>query len=287
MIENDATKLLSKSRWTDPTDLYIGDIIEYDMKDGGFSIIKEENLLPPSEIRRLEAIPKGYERNVAVGKLKYSKNPDIRETGKRLEQLFAKYRIMLGVENDLEESDIFSIKRDAVFLKRYITQTKFGKYINFREKHKYDIYFLLGKDELKTNYESRHKTYEVYYDTFTDDIAFKGIADEKVSQYHLDAIVLIIKKYLRYISRFDYEGATKYIVGIIDDYKYHRLPIGCYREFNDESDYKFQIEGKSFGTLEADISMIKHLDIRYNFNHILVPMLNMASLGIDKYVRTK
>lgn len=287
MVENDATKLLSKSRWTDPTDLYIGDIIEYDMKDGGFSIIKEENLLPPSEIRRLESIPKGYERNVAVGKLKYSKNPDIRETGKRLEQLFAKYRIMLGVENDLEESDIFSIKRDAVFLKRYITQTTFGNYINFREKHKYDIYFLLGKDELKTNYESRHKTYEVYYDTFTDDIAFKGIADEKVSQYHLDAIVLIIKKYLRYISRFDYEGATKYIVGIIDDYKYHRLPIGCYREFNDESDYKFQIEGKSFGTLEADISMIKHLDIRYNFNHILVPMLNMASLGIDKYVRTK
>ena len=282
MLSEGVEALLTKSRWTNSTDLYIGDIIEYDMKDGGFSIIKEEKLLPPNEIHRLEQIPKGIERNTAVGKLRYSKNEAIRNTGKKLEQLFAKYRIMLADKNDLELSDIFSIKRDAVFLTRYINQTEFGNYINFREKHKYDIYFLLGKDELKTNFETRHRTYEVYYDTFTDDISFKGIKDELVELYHMNDIVPIIKKYLRYICRFDYEGATKYMVRVIDDYKYHRLPIGCYREFNDQSDFKFQVNGKSFGTSEADISMIQYIDIRYNFNHILVPMLNMASLGINK-----
>ena len=282
MLNEGVEALLTKSRWTNSTDLYIGDIIEYDMKDGGFSIIKEERLLPPSEIHRLEQIPKGIERNTAVGKLRYSKNEAIRNTGKKLEQLFAKYRIMLADKNDLELSDIFSIKRDAVFLTRYINQTEFGNYINFREKHKYDIYFLLGKDELKTNFETRHRTYEVYYDTFTDDISFKGIKDELVELYHMNDIVPIIKKYLRYICRFDYEGATSYMVRVIDDYKYHRLPIGCYREFNDQSDFKFQVNGKSFGTSEADISMIQYIDIRYNFNHILVPMLNMASLGINK-----
>lgn len=284
-MNEDTRALLTKSKWTNSTDLYIGDIIEYDMKDGGFSIIKEENLIPLAEIKRLEKIPKGIERSKAIGNLRYSKDASIRDTGKKLEKLFAKYRIMLGEANDLDIGDIFSIKRDAVFLTRYIDQTEFGNYINFRQKHKYDIYFLLGKDELKTNFETRRKTYEVYYDTFVDDISFKGIKDENVELYHMDGIVPIVKKYLRYISRFDYVAATKYIVGVIDDYKYHRLPIGCYREFNDESDFKFQIEGKSFGTKEADISLINYIDIRYNFNHILVPMLNMASIGIGKNIR--
>lgn len=284
MLKEGVEELLTKSRWTKPVDLFIGEIIEYDMKDGGLSIIKEENLLPPSEIKRLEDIPKGLERNVAVGKLKYSKNPAIRDTGKKLEQLFTKYRIMLGDVNDIELNEIFSIKRDAVFLTRYINQTEFGNYINFRQKNKYDIYFLLGKDELITNYETRHKTYEVYYDTFTDNISFKGIRDDVV-RYHMDGMVKVIKKYLRYISKFDYVGATKYIVKVIDDYKSHRLPIECYREFTEESDFKFQINGKSFGTTEADISLINYIDIRYNFNHLLVPMLNMASIGTGKHIR--
>ena len=98
----------------------------------------------------------------------------------------------------------------------------------------------------------------------------------------MDFMVTTVKKYLRYIMEFDYLGAIRYIVKIIDDYKFFRLPIEFYREFNDESMYKIQIEGKEFGIEEADISMMNYLDIRYNFNHILVPMLNMASLGLGK-----
>lgn len=285
MITEETRQLLLKPRWTNQTDLYIGEIIEYDMSDGGFSIIKEEKLLPQNEILRLSKLPKGFERNEAVGKLKYSKNPEIRDTGKKLEQLFAKYRIMFADQNDVDISEIFSIKRDAVFLTRYANQLKFGNYIIFVEKHRYNIYFLLGHNELVTNFQSRHRTYEVFYDTFSDDIAIKGISDEKIEKYHNEGILSVIKKYLRYISKFDYQNATKYIVNVIDDYKHHRLPISYYREFNDESCYKFQINDKQFCTMEADISMIEYLDVRYNFNHILVPMLNMASLGIGKNIR--
>lgn len=285
MITVETKKLLMNPRWTNPTDLFIGEIIEYDMSDGGFSIIKEEGLLPLSEIRRLEKLPKGFERNEAVGKLKYSKNPNVRDIGKRLEKLFAKYRILFAFENNICIDEIFAIKRDALFLTRYVSQTEFGKYIIFKEKHRYDIYFLLGQNELITNFQSRHKTYEIYYDTFSDDIAIKGISDDKVGKYHTNGILSLIKKYLRYVSKFDYQGATKLIVKYIDDYKFHRLPIEYYREFNDESCYKFQIDGKLFTALDADESMIKHLDIRYNFNHILVPMLNMASLGLGKNIR--
>lgn len=284
-MNNDVQNLMKSPRWTVPTDLYIGDIIEYDMVDGGFSIIKEESLLPQSEIKRLESLPKGFERNDAVGKLRYSKNEEFRDTGKKLEKLFGKYREMFAVANEIEVSDVFSIKRDAVFLTRYASNLKFGDHIEFKEKHSYNIYLLLGKDELITNFSSRHKTYEVYYNTLTDDIAIKGIKDDKLDNYHTEFIITAIKRYLRYLSSFDYLGATKYVVKLIDDYKFHRLPIGFYREFNDESHYKIQIDGKEFSTEEADESMFEYLDIRYNFNHILVPMLNMASLGIGKDAR--
>jgi hypothetical protein len=145
----------------------------------------------------------------------------------------------------------------------------------------------LGQDELRTNFESRHQTYEVYYNSFDDDIAFKGIRNELLENHHQDGIVPIIKRYLRYLIKFDYEGATKYIVRVIDDYKFFRLPIECYREFNGDSTFKLQIEGKTYETEEADKTVMNFIDIRYNFNHILVPMLNMASIGVGKGTQSK
>ncbi len=281
-MTEDTRKLLEKSRWTDPTDLFIGDIIEYDMKDGGLSIIQEEQLLPPKMIESLKKIPKGVERDSVIGKLRYSKNPNERTIPKKLEEFFRKYRLLFGERNELDAVDIFSVKRDAIFLKRYVYQTEIGEYINFREKHTYDIYFLLGKDELQTNLKSRHVAYEVFYNSYTDDIAIKGISDDVLSRYHMTGIVPIIKRYLKYIVKFDYEGATKYMVNTIDDYKYFRLPIDVYREFNSESLFILHMDNKTFGVDELDMSYKELMDIRFNFNHILVPMLNMASLGIGK-----
>ena len=41
------TAVLERTSWTDKSiDLLVHDIIEYDMRDGGLSIIKEEKLLP-------------------------------------------------------------------------------------------------------------------------------------------------------------------------------------------------------------------------------------------------
>lgn len=287
MIDEETHSILIKPRWTDPIDLFIGDIVEYDMRDGGYSIIRQENLLPEKEIRKIGEIPKGRERDMYVGKLRYSKDPKIKEVPKILEQMFTKYRLLFGEANELRADDIFSVKRDAVFLKRYISQTEFGEYIKFAEKHTYDVYFLLGQDELITNFASRHKTYEIYYNTYSDDIAVKGIRDDKVDEQHMDYMLAAIKRYLRYLTAFDYKGATKYVVKLIDDYKFFRLPIGYYREFNDTSSFKLQIEGKVYETEEADASVLRYMDIRYNFNHILVPMLNMASLGIGNGTQPK
>lgn len=269
--------LLSKSSWTSPIDLYIGEIMEYDMSDGGFSIIQEEKLLPPSEISRLAKLPKGFERNDAVGKLKYSKDPNIKGIGKLLEQKFREYRIWFGEANHIDESDIFSIKRDAVFLTRPAFILSKGQYITFKEKNVYDIYCLLGKDPLVTNLNERYRTYEVYYHSYSKNLAVKGISDELLP-LHENGILELLRKYLKYMVRFDIKGAIKYIVDVIDKYKKFELPIDYYREFNSQSAFVMQIDGKGFLTEQSDPSMLPYMDIRYNFNCILVPLLNMASL---------
>lgn len=269
--------LLSKSSWTSPVDLYIGEIMEYDMSDGGFSIIQEEKLLPPSEISRLTKLPKGFERNDAVGKLKYSKDPSIKGIGKLLEQKFREYRIWFGEANHIDESDIFSIKRDAVFLTRPAFILTKGQYITFKEKNVYDIYCLLGKDPLVTNLSERYRTYEVYYHSYSKNLAVKGISDELLP-LHENGILELLRKYLKYMVRFDIKGAIKYIVDVIDKYKKFELPIDYYREFNSQSAFVMQIDGKGFLTEQSDPSMLPYMDIRYNFNCILVPLLNLASL---------
>ena len=90
MLDEETRSILIKPRWTDPIDLFIGDIVEYDMRDGGYSIIRQEKLLPEKEIQRIGNSPKGLERDSAVGKLRYSKDPTIKEVPKKLEQMFTK-----------------------------------------------------------------------------------------------------------------------------------------------------------------------------------------------------
>jgi hypothetical protein len=61
-----------------------------------------------------------------------------------------------------------------------------------------------------------------------------------------------------------------------------RLPIGYYREFTDASDYSIMMAGKNFHITECDESMFDVLDIRTNFNNVLIPMLNLASQEYNK-----
>ena len=51
----------SKSIWKNPNIEYLfnDDIIEYDIKDAGFSLIKQHRLLPDETIRNLEKLGKG------------------------------------------------------------------------------------------------------------------------------------------------------------------------------------------------------------------------------------
>ena len=253
--------ILERGQWVDRTiDLYVGDLIEYDMKDGGLNILREYKLLPPYMIEKIAAIPKGHERNRFVGNLKH--DPQYKEIPRIQNEKFKELRIRFGEQNELANEDIFAVRKDAIFTKRYCYNTKIGDYIEFREKNKYDAMMRLGR-------------LEFYWNRTSPTMDVKGLPDEAVEKHTL-YMNRVILKFISYLASFDEEGARKYIVSVIDKYKYGELDPGYYRTYDNKAGYQMIINGEVHVIENIGPSQILATNIGYNFNEILVPMLRMV-----------
>ena len=124
--------ILKRSNWITPVDFMISDIIEYDMKRAGLSIIKENHLLPDDEIVRLEKKEKRV-ADTEIGKLNYK----IKGFSRTLEDYKTQYRLEFGKLNDLSDEDIISVKSDAIFTRKYCEHTQITEHIVFRQKNQY------------------------------------------------------------------------------------------------------------------------------------------------------
>ena len=116
-------------------------IVEYDMKSANTSIAREFKLLPEDEIVRLENLPK-KEREIAHGCV-------IRDTpgyGEKHKLGFVACRAMFFMQNEILDEEVVAIKRDAIFVMRYVDHEKVTPNINFRLKNVYSSYINLGKN---------------------------------------------------------------------------------------------------------------------------------------------
>ena len=127
--------ILTKSLWTDPADFIISDIYEYDMKRGGLSVIKEYSLLPQDEIEKLEKEEKKT-ATINIGKL-HNKHTGL---ASKMNEGFMKARLLFGELNELQDSDIISIKKDAIFTRKYCDIQQITDNILFREENAYDAF---------------------------------------------------------------------------------------------------------------------------------------------------
>jgi hypothetical protein len=84
-------------------------IVEYDMQDAGFSIIKEHKLLSPAVINQLEQVPKAI-RTVQIGQLQ--KEDTL--FGSALTEMFAYHNQKFIEDNQLDETSILRITRDSI-----------------------------------------------------------------------------------------------------------------------------------------------------------------------------
>ena len=122
-------------------EFYKGTIIEYDMKQAGFSIIKKHSLLSKRKILKLEQYSK-KQRNIEIGWLMREKDDSftitIEDGIKQAKKDFCKI-------NEISRKDIIDQNRDALFLLKPVFNLKVEKFIEFRKDNKYSLFFKLDR----------------------------------------------------------------------------------------------------------------------------------------------
>ena len=139
------------------------EIIEYDMKSADISIIESKGLLSEEEIELIKSLPKKV-RNTKIGKMQ-KRN---KELVKELNKGFTEYRKLLIETNEIDDSDIISIKKDAIFTTKRCDKKSFDK-VQFVEKNIYTSYYYFRNG------------IEIYYNKNRMDV--KGINDEKLKNH--------------------------------------------------------------------------------------------------------
>ena len=248
--------------WKNPKIKFINnaEIIEYDMKNAGFSLIKKYKLLPENKIDELEKlgnrvnpIDKKFfkrKRDEEIGKLQR----DNKAFSEALNYAFELARKDFITENKLTEDDIISIKKDAIFV---ITRGrkingKIDEFVNFRKKNEYTSYFSLsdGKIEIYIN-----------FDKVTD---IKGISDDNV-KLHENYFIKFITNVFYKLEAEEYNSVVIFIANFIEKYKSRTLDISYYREFNPMSKYRY-LDGE---TTSIDYKEdVNEIDISHNYSII-------------------
>lgn len=252
---NPQSDLYKKSTYINHTIQYLFNygIFEYDLKDAGFNIIRELELLSKSKIKDLESMSK-EERKVAIGKLQL-KDTVLKEN---LKLGFEEARRRFFAYYAIRDDEVISIKKDAIFLTRELgPNNNVGEYLNFREKHAYSSYIRFSK------------RVEVYYNPITIDI--KGINHDNLKA-HENYMVDFIKSTIAVIETKSKEEVLSKLSRFADKYKSFQLPVGYYREFNERSMY---FDGENYFSEDYEIMKSDHINIEYNYFNIIIPFIKI------------
>lgn len=227
----------SKSTWLNPNIEYLfnDEITEYDIQDAGFSLIKQYRLLPDSKIRELSLLNKGFERHKAIGILQR----DDKELSKRLSEKFSEVRTVFISANKIDDNDIISVKKDAIYTIGTQNRLKFGNVI-FIPKNRYTSYIRFADIQ----------NLEIYYSERGIDV--KGIGENGINRHRL-----YMMEFLRNIIsliEINSPRAKRYISEFIKKYKTGKIDQEYYLEFNNIS---------------------RNLNPLFNFQKIIVPIVSI------------
>ena len=222
-------------------------IVEYDMKSANTSIAREFGLLPEKRIKELENLPK-KDGEISVG-LILRDNPEYSEKQKLG---FIAARKLFFTQNEILDEEVVAIKRDAIFVMRYVDNEQVTDNINFRMKNVYSSFINLGKN------------IEIYYNQEGLDI--KGIDDEIYKERHSEYFGMFLYSLIRRIESSERNSYLTYLRMMFDMYKHRQLDSGYYREFNAKSQFHY-LDG-SYAN-EEYIEDLNAVDISCNLNIIL------------------
>lgn len=233
------------------------EIIEYDIKSAGLNIIKRFKLLDENKINYLSKLEKLH-RDITIGKIQRKD----KEFSKALMTGFKECRRMFFDANEIEDDEVLSIKKDAIFLLRTVKNTQFEN-IKFVNKNEYISYIRLGK-------------YEIYHNSGKIDV--KGIADETL-KLHEDGMLKFLNTFFVMMESEPNEKKIKKLLSeFAYEYKNMLLPMSFYREFNEKSLFKTNIGFES--GLSSYLTNINKdcdfLDISYNYLNVITPLISIV-----------
>ena len=232
-------------------------IAEYDIVEGGYSISRNEGLLPTKFLRYLKTLDK-KRRHIEIGK--YA--GEHKEFTKELFEGFRKYVTLFREENLIEDDKILSVKKDSITLYNSpIEQTKFGDYVEFTQREEATSYMLLEKKEFFLNSK-------------TGKFWFKGFDSEIDTR---DTLIEEIKKLMEFGEYKPKRFIFEYLRDLRQAYVTRELSHTYYRELNAVNSYKLQREmmGHHVYLDVVNDDMIDDLHIDHNYQHIIMPMMKI------------
>ena len=232
------------------------DIREYDLKSAGLSLIKQFKLLPQNDIAYLDKMEK-VPRNKQIGMLQ--KNKDF---AKQLLDCFSEARRMFFEANDIQDSDILTIKKDAIFVISKVCHNNVFGHLDFRVKNQYLGYMFLNKKEF-------------YYTDSDTDLDVKGLGSD-VLYYHGDYMLDFMKDVFTMSIYSPRESLISYITKFVSDYRNRRLAYGYYRNLDVGNFYTvIDDDVGRMNILNVDDDEDVNLDITYNYFNYILPIANI------------
>ncbi|MCK9198842.1 MAG: hypothetical protein M0P49_04495 [Bacilli bacterium] len=263
-----------RTYFTAPINYIISSYIrEYDISKANANVLFMKGAISKDQYNHLLSLD-SESRYISVGLLQKD-NPDISTC---LKEGIKEMRYLFLTSNNLTESDILSIKNDAIFVLSKIPMiTKFG-IVEFVNKNIYTSFYKLGGGKIEIYY---------LYDMVNniEHIDIKGIKDWKVllhKDYFLEFLLVLFNS----AQIESLKDTIDILITFYESYLKLELDIGYYRQFDAESLFSIKRLGIS-SVYKADFLSEEtkdYLDISYNLN-ILRELVGIFSTIQDKKKR--
>lgn len=226
-------------------------IKEMDIKAAGMNMLISAGKLSDKQIEYLNSLDKKT-RNVKIG-LMMKKEPSL---NKVKSDGLIKYRKEFFEKNNIEDSNVISIKSDAIFLvNQHIKFNKFDN-VEFVEKNRYTSFYNLNR-------------LEFYYSNKKLDI--KGI-NKDVQKIHKKYFLHFLKHVFDTAEKYGFDKTREVIYDFSKDYLNMKLHPEFYREFSHYPVFRLK-DNNNYG-YKFTMKM-KDIDIRYNYLNYIIPLIKI------------
>jgi hypothetical protein len=245
-----AKNLAEKTNYLNKEIVYLKNTVisEYDIRSAGFTVIKFKKLLPQEEILELEEMDKD-KRNVWIGKRILS-FPKISE---EIINTLSDIRKDFVVLNQINEEDLLSIKKDAIFLIKKIPAVLTIGMFEFRSKGTFTSYLYINNKEF-------------YYSSRNDKMEIKGLSED-VRNLQENYLLKDIRKIMSMSEKLTSDQMFLFLKQYRSKYLNRQLDKEAYRDMETG---KYSVDGYYMDNISDEV--FSDLDISQNYINYLVPL---------------